>query len=309
MESGAPLLLGSKYNATLEQSRYDKIINATGCIESADSLQCLRELDYATLNAALNGTAAGSFFPYVDGDLVRGSLYDQLEAGEFVQVPIIAGTNTDEGLFTAIGVNINTTEQFRAQVARYGSSKTVSQLEVLYPNIPAVGIPAQWVTPPPNRGTQTKRWAALSGDFTFIAPRRLTCQRWAQHGVKAWCYRFNGDTPILPISFATHWVEVAYVFYNLERMGFPGGAAGVPDNYRKTAKLISSMWASFFTEHDPNGHGQAGAAEWPVYADGVNGYAEDFVFEVKKESGPERDTFRAEGIAYLNEVYGTEYGK
>ncbi|KAH7371642.1 Alpha/Beta hydrolase protein [Pyrenochaeta sp. MPI-SDFR-AT-0127] len=309
MESGAPLLLGSKYNASTEQAKYDKIITATGCSSSSDSLQCLRELDYATLNRALNSTASGSFFPYVDGDLIRSSLYDQLEAGEFVKVPIITGTNTDEGVFTALGVNINTDDQFRTQAGAYGSNSTVDKLEVLYPNIPGVGIPELWTTPPPGRGSQAKRWAALSGDYTFIAPRRLTCQRWTEHGVQAWCYRFNGDTPLLPISGATHWVEVPYVFYNLERMGFAGGASAVPDKYRRTAKLVSAMWASFFSEHDPNGHGQADTASWPVYNDGVGGYAEDFVFEVNKTSGPERDTWRAQGIAYLNSVFGSEYGK
>lgn len=308
MESGAPLLLGNKYNASLEQTKYARITSATGCSNAADSLQCLRELDFATLNAALNGTASGSFFPYVDGDLIQGSLYDQLSVGAFIRVPIIIGTNTDEGVFTALGANITTDADFRTRISSYGSNATVPALEVLYPNIPSIGIPELWQTPPAGKGIQTKRWAALSGDFTFVAPRRLTCQRWAQHGVPAYCYRFNGDSPLLPVSGATHWVEVPYVFYNLARMGFVG-AAGVPENYEKTAKLVSSMWASFFSDHDPNKHGQSGVEEWPVYDDGVGGYAEDFVFEVKKESGVERDSWRAAGIAYWNKVFGSEYGK
>ncbi|KAJ4287289.1 hypothetical protein N0V90_012687 [Kalmusia sp. IMI 367209] len=307
MESGAPLLLGSKYNASLEQSKYDKLIEATGCSSSSDSLQCLRNLNYTALNAALNGTAADTFFPYADGDLIQGSIYDQLEAGKFVHVPIIIGTNTDEGSFTAVGKKVDTDADFRSAVASYGSNATVPFIESLYPNIPAIGIPAWRKFPTETQGKQYKRLAAFTGDYTFIAPRRLTCQRWAQYNVTAYCYRFNGDLPaVLPASGATHWVEVAYVFYNLQRMGF--GAQPVPENYESLAKLVSSMWVSFFVEGDPNAHGQEGVAGWPVYK-GEGGYAEDFVFEVNGTSGVERDTWRAEGMTYLNSVYASAYGK
>ena len=247
MESGAPLLFGSKYDAATGQAKYDKMVSTTGCSSISNStLQCLRDLTYETINAALGGPAAGSFFPYVDGDLIQGSLYDQLEAGEFVKAPIISGANSDEGIFTAMGIDINTDAEFRERTAAYGSNLTVPFLEVLYPNIPGADIPEIWTTPPTGRGSQTKRWAALSGDFTFVAPRRLTCQTWSNHNVTAYCYRFNGDLPILPGS--THYVEVAYVFHNLERMGFMGDPKAVLDDYRNTALTMSNMWISFFTD-------------------------------------------------------------
>ncbi|KAJ8112139.1 hypothetical protein OPT61_g5427 [Boeremia exigua] len=302
MESGAPFLLGSKYNAAVEQAKYDKLVSATGCSTAYNgTLNCLRSLSYSAINDALNGTAAGSFFPYADGDLISESLYDQLATGAFVKVPIIAGANSDEGIFTALGTNVNTDAEFRVRTAAYGSNATVPFLEVLYPDIPSAGIPEMWTVPPAGRGVQVKRWAALSGDYTFVAPRRLTCQSWSAHGVNAYCYRFNGRVANLPGS--THYVEVAYVFYNLARMAFPGGAAGVPEKYAQTAKLMSNMWVSFFTTQDPNGHGVQGAADWPRYDDGAGGYGEDFVFEVEKPSGAERDNWRAEGIAYLNSVF------
>jgi carboxylesterase type B len=308
MESVAPLLLGSKYTAATEQAKYDKLVAATNCSASTNgTLQCLRDLPCEAINAALNGTAAGSFFPYVDGDLIQGSLYDQLESGAFVKVPIIAGTNSDECIFTAIGVNINTDAKFRSRAAAYGSNSTVPFLEVLYPNIPGAGIPEIWATPPAGRGSQTKRWAALSGGFTFVAPRRLTCQSWSKHNVTAYCYRFNGNVANLPGS--THFTEVAYVFYNLERMAFAGGADAVPAAYRNTAKAMSNMWVSFFTTHDPNEHGVSGNVEWPRYDDGAGGYGQNFVFEVKRTSSIEYDNWRAAGIAYLNSVFGSVYGK
>lgn len=85
-----------------------------GCSNAKDTLQCLREVPFATLNSALNGTdgsSSYSFGPVVDGDFVQkwGSI--QLDNHEFVKVPVLAGTNTDEG--TAFGpTGINTTQEW-----------------------------------------------------------------------------------------------------------------------------------------------------------------------------------------------------
>lgn len=113
MESGGSIE-ASPANYTTYQSSYDAIVSKVDCTDTEDTLQCLREIPFETLNSILNGTGGSSeynFSPVVDGDLIRewGSI--QLDNHEFVKVPILAGTNTDEG--TAFGpTGINTTEQF-----------------------------------------------------------------------------------------------------------------------------------------------------------------------------------------------------
>ena len=115
MESGGTIS-ASPANYTGYQPLYDDLAAKVNCSDIVDSLQCLREVPFEQLNAVLNGTDGASeynFGPVIDGDLIRdwGSL--QLDKHEFVKVPIIAGTNTDEG--TAFGpTGINTTEQFYA---------------------------------------------------------------------------------------------------------------------------------------------------------------------------------------------------
>jgi hypothetical protein len=47
---------------------------------------------------------------------------------------------------------------------------------------------------------------------------------------------------------------------------------------------------------------------WPVYHIGADGYGVDFVFESNATSHPEPDTWRKEGIAYINSVW-SEIGK
>ena len=46
-------------------------------------------------------------------------------------IPIIAGTNSDEGVFTAIDVKLNSNTEFRTRAATDGSSTTVPLLGLL----------------------------------------------------------------------------------------------------------------------------------------------------------------------------------
>lgn len=113
MESGGSISAGTG-NFTMYQSSYDTLAASVNCSNAVDSLQCLREVPFETLNSVLNGTDGSSvydFSPVVDGDFMRNYGSVQLHNHEFVKVPIISGTNMDEG--TAFGpTGINTTEQW-----------------------------------------------------------------------------------------------------------------------------------------------------------------------------------------------------
>ncbi len=61
MQSGSPIPVGDISHG---QSDYDALVKATGCSSAADTLQCLREVPYATLQKAVNGSP-GLFSPQV----------------------------------------------------------------------------------------------------------------------------------------------------------------------------------------------------------------------------------------------------
>jgi len=113
MESGGSISPGPA-NYSDYQALYDSIVDQVNCSDAVDTLQCLREVPFEKLNSVLNGTDGSSkynFGPVVDGDFLKNWGSVQLNKGQFVKVPIISGTNTDEG--TAFGPQgINTTEQF-----------------------------------------------------------------------------------------------------------------------------------------------------------------------------------------------------
>lgn len=113
MQSGASVTVNA-VNTTKFQSTYDDLVSKVNCSDTIDSLQCLREVPFEVLNSVLNGTDGNSqynFWPTLDGDMVRNWGSIQFDKGQFVKVPIMIGTNSDEG--TAFGpVGINTTSQF-----------------------------------------------------------------------------------------------------------------------------------------------------------------------------------------------------
>lgn len=55
MQSGSPFPVG---DITHGQHYYDYMVDHTGCLGASDTLQCLREVPYAQLKAAMDSTPA-----------------------------------------------------------------------------------------------------------------------------------------------------------------------------------------------------------------------------------------------------------
>ncbi|KAL4926378.1 carboxylesterase/lipase family protein [Aspergillus undulatus] len=310
MQSGGSITAGPG-NTTEYQVMYADIVEKVGCTSAPDTLQCLREVPFEELNAVFNGTGGGpayGFSPSVDGDLLREWGSTQLDKHEFVKVPIIAGTNTDEGAsFGPTG--INTTQQFYEYLTgnqsdfRYPPALAREILD-LYPDDPSQGIPAflgnQRI---PSKGLQWRRTSAYAGDYSMHANRRRQCEAWAESGTPAYCYRFNmrgGDVDWL--SGAAHFTEVAFVFNNIEGWGYHYGLPfeGMPESYKELSTLMASMWASFIHDLDPNsGVDEGEGVYWEGY--GVEEPV-DLVFDANVTSYVEPDTWRKEGIDFLNTI-------
>jgi carboxylesterase type B len=272
MESGGPLerwpYAVSDAKAYTEEL-YNNLTISTGCNIATSPLECLRALPFADLNAALNitdtwiaGTGLGPWISVIDGDFLQDFQSTLMDEGKFVQVPILYGTNTDEG--TAIGpAGINTDEEFRAALAAGGAdNETITTIEYLYPNVPAIGVPLNYALTESDLetyGTQWKRIAAFFGDMVEHYPRRTTVQRFAAQNISAFSYRFNvlpyGLSPAIGV---THFQEIAWVFDNTDGVGYGSDPFNVTnfEAYEQVATLMTRMWASFVSDLDPNGHGR-----------------------------------------------------
>jgi len=106
MESGNPVFYRGFNGSAFYEPLYDALLANVSCTQAIDTLDCLRHVPFAGLNAALNNTNAGSWNPTVDGDFIQRATSIQLAEGDFVHVPIISGANSDEGTaFSPQGVN------------------------------------------------------------------------------------------------------------------------------------------------------------------------------------------------------------
>jgi carboxylesterase type B len=317
MESGNPVNYNSYRTVQQYQPLYNQLVKAADCWHAIDNLDCLRQVDFDTLNNLLNTSDASSWQPIVDGDFIArwGSI--QLEEGAFVHVPILDGANTDEG--TSFGPQgVNSTQDFidfasSSDSGAYLPKYFAKMLPDVYPNEPAYWIPPVETVgdikyPEPfGKGTQFRRSAAYFGDAVMIANRRGACQTWAANGLAAYCYRFNTRPNGVPWMFGVpHFQEVAFVFDNTQGLGYneehgtvnPFG--GEPKSYRQLAKLMSSSWASFIADLDPNSFKgrYADADQWPVYS---LDNPQNIVFDANKTqlAYAEPDTWRKEGIQWI----------
>jgi acetylcholinesterase len=96
MESGNPVSYQALNGTDFYEPRYQAVVEAAGCNEEADTLDCLRHVPYTVLNNILNTTKLSSpWYPTVDGDIVARYGSEHLADGSFVHVPILSGANSD----------------------------------------------------------------------------------------------------------------------------------------------------------------------------------------------------------------------
>ncbi|KAI2786228.1 hypothetical protein POX_g08610 [Penicillium oxalicum] len=311
MESGGSINpnFANTLNFTTFQASYDNLTAAVNCSGVPDTLQCLREVPFDTLNAALNGTdgnPAYSFTPVVDGDIMQKFGSVQLDNHEFVNVPIISGTNSDEG--TGFGpVGINTTEQWYQYLTDGSRGQQIppplaQRILELYPDDPSQGIPAflgdQRV---PSRGYEWRRTSAFAGDATMHANRRRQCEAWTEASTPAYCYRFD----VIPVdrnpSGTTHFMEVAFVFNNIAGRGYQYGKpfAGAPQSWIDLSDMMATMWISFIHDLNPNSEAVHPNVRWEAYG---KDKPVDLVFSANVTSYMEADTWRKEGIDFINSI-------
>ncbi|PYI00741.1 alpha/beta-hydrolase [Aspergillus sclerotiicarbonarius CBS 121057] len=222
-QSGSPMLMWPSVTADEWQPLYDKFVNATNCTGSSDTLACLRSVDASTLSDVFSSdiTTLNRPNPVVDGDFIQDLGSKELNAGNFVKVPLLLGTTQDEGTWSYYGVEgINTTAEFLSMAAYDGLSTSAAEtIADLYPDNPAVGIPSTLDGRPGNEtglGYQWKRSSAYNGDKVMHAGRRMASEAWAKHGVDVYAYVYD-------VLFHAKWWEygaqeqddIAFVFNNV----------------------------------------------------------------------------------------------
>lgn len=296
LESGGAFPLTRPDTPTF-QSTFDSLITQTSCANktsasAADKLSCIRSLPLATFRANVGRSTGQS----IDGTFSRTSIQRALPAGAYIKIPTIVGANTDEGT-TSAPTGINSIADLAGPVAdgffrpQKLPNATVSALLELYPTDARLGCPYNTGSKQFTSGKLDKMACSIFGDIVQIAPARMIAQALAHDGVPVYKYRFNhlpsGTQSSRGIGTG---IEQSYVFSNR-----------VPTQAwdQNLAYQMSSLWATFAHDLDPNGMGKKTELDlpvWPKYGEG----AEAMVFN-GYGSWVEKDTYRAEGIQYIIE--------
>ncbi|KAF2710222.1 alpha/beta-hydrolase [Pleomassaria siparia CBS 279.74] len=261
MNSGS-IAPAERVDSVKPQAIYDEVVAAAGCFGKADTLACLRSVDYSTyLNAAnsvpgiLSYTSiALSYLPRPDGTVLTDSPDVLITAGKYAKVPFIIGDQEDEGtlfaLFTSNVSSIADLSNYLNDVFFPATPKNIIDgLIATYSSISEDGSPFRTFLLN-NWYPQFKRIAAILGDFTFTLTRRifLDVATKVNPTVQSWSYLSSYDfgTPILGTFHAS---DLLQVFYGIQ-----------PNN---AAKTIRGYYYSFIYDLDPNSNNSL--TNWPEW--------------------------------------------
>jgi len=251
------------------------IAAALGCTQatSAAVVACLRTLTVPEILTVENGITSQSsiasltaFFPNVDGVLIPEQPVQALALGQFNHVPLLMGTNHDEGrLFIALDFDLNpkvgplTTAEYPTAVAGIAAA-AVAQGGGSNPAL-VEQIAGEILKRYPLSGFSSPDLAlsAIFTDSAFSCPTNLARQLTSLQ-VTTYGYELNDEhAPMVflpPVSFpygATHTDELQFLF--------PFGAK-LSANEQKLAKTMKAYWTNFATHGNPN---QMGQPLWPEF--------------------------------------------
>lgn len=247
--------------------------------------------------------------PLIDGTFLTGYPSTLIEEGKYNAIPLLTGTNSDEGTgFSPSGPNTDTDlfNDFMWWRSYALSPPTILNFLELYPNDPCNEPPFYiWnCSVFPSKGLEWRRGAAIGGDMVMHSGRRKMCELYAgTAGQNVYSYRFDtrlyGEDPLLGVP---HFDNVAFSFQNIT------GALGPSPAYDADLQLARSIgysYISFVYSLDPNPPAAWNVLDkvdaldlptWPKYS------LDDPTNMVLNATGPwvEPDTWRKEGIAYMN---------
>jgi para-nitrobenzyl esterase len=227
------------------------LATAVGCTDATTAATCLRALTTDQILSALPirnetiGPMGVLWGPvYEDPELPMRPI-DALNGGSFTKVPLLLGTNLNEGqLFSALYDGSLGPSDVSAIISwMFGASNVT----VILGQYPASAYP------------DTKSQVAdIVTDGIFACPTRRAARAVSAAGVPTFLYQlaYPFSITLAPGAVTAHGYELPFVFGN-DFYGTRLPVAALP-----LSATVMDYWTTYATGGNPNGHG---ASTWPAY--------------------------------------------
>ncbi|PGH18492.1 hypothetical protein AJ80_04462 [Polytolypa hystricis UAMH7299] len=267
--AGSPSF-GSMLTIDESQYMYDGLVKRTGCDKESDTLKCLRKLETSTLQKhnikmPRPGADKPPLFMYsvtIDKDLVQDYTYRLFHQGKFIDVPMIVGSDLNEGTIFAPKATKSLKECDAFLRTQYPALKP-EHLEKIHSYFPKTDDKF------PNSGPYWRQTSNAYGEMRYTCPAMSMAQSLSESGgfKKSWSYEYAVETPpaIASGTGVGHTAEVPSIWGPL----FVGG----PKSYLKGGEnapivpIMQGYFASFIRSLNPNTHRAKGAPEWKSWSD------------------------------------------
>ncbi|KAH8921606.1 alpha/beta-hydrolase [Atractiella rhizophila] len=264
------------------------LANYTGCGTQASTTpqaayDCLRALPFAQLLAqsqqVIQGRLAG-YAPVVAGNYVTESPRARVEGKRYNRVPLIQGTNKNEGFAT--GTNTHETFVAAVQLSLNVTTAKAEEIVAAYENDASL-----------QGASYTTMLGYFSGDTAFLASTRFLASHFVQTQ-SVFSYHFSqpppgpfGDTAGAYHSSELHWPFATWP---------TDGTASDPAAFLRLQNEFIDYWINFINKKDPNGNT---VPAWPSYSTG-----QDIQFTAVNGTAPISDDFRKTATTLIAELLG-----
>ena len=181
-------------------SPWKNLTTAMNCSSAKDILACMRALPAATIKN-YNELTALPWTPIFDNitsaSTARSNRLNSTAANPIIaRVPILSGTNADEGRLYSISAAAATANGSTSFVRELFPTANNSEIAALLAAYPIGGPPAsdQYYTTGVYNST-LEQLGALYTDFVFQCPARLVHLDSSRVGVPSWRYYYNASFP------------------------------------------------------------------------------------------------------------------
>lgn len=234
-----------------------------GCTDPAEVVTCLRSKTRTEILAALpTGTeqfaedSRTHWSPVVDGFVIPDQPRMLFEAGAFSQVPVLLGSNRDEGwTFVNRSFPDTPTGPYEMTVEEYESAVS-TEFGADAPAILAAYPPADY------RGNPKEALSKLVDDAEYACGASRLARLIERHQVPVYLYSFHYSIAGLILGRAFHGIDVNLVFGN--NFGPPSPPHVLTPDDENIFIKVSGYWTRFAERGNPN-IDDVNVAHWPRF--------------------------------------------